>query len=204
MENLNYYSIGNYENIRCLIMDAGVRIEDIVTTNIGQLMHIDPKESQVIGYNARSISFNQKISFINETKGISKLMIQKIQIFMEIRNKFAHMKSINSFNAYFQQSKKGENTKKKLKEWYENIGKKEKTLEDEYRHYITLLVKDIDDYLFYEHLQNIAVSIKNNIFRENNDLLIQILKEDVKSSKEASDIFYNAVKKLRKEKHKNK
>ncbi len=204
MENLNYYSFGNYANLRCIIIDAGVRIEDIVTTNLGQLMHIDPKTSQVIGYNSRSISFNHKVNIIHETKGIPGLMKKKIQVFMEIRNKFAHVKSIDSFNAYFQHSKNYNGTEKILKDWYENVGEKEKTFEDEYRHYFTLLVKEIDDYLTNEYLQNIVNTVSKKRLTENNDLLIKILKEDIKQSKEASNIFYNAVKKVSQERHKNK
>jgi len=204
MKNVNYYAIMPVNELRSRIMECGVIIEDIATLAIGHIMKIEPKGSKVIGHTSSSISFNHKILFISEIKGLPKDIKHKLQVFMEIRNKFAHVKSVDSFKSLFAiEEVRKQKHQKKLETWYKDQGEKEDTFEDQFRHYFALLTDEICEYLRNQVFQHIYESVSEQTRNDLNAEFIKILKEDVKKSVEANEIWNKAVEKVSKKNKEN-
>lgn len=101
---------------RLFVLACSVFIEEKISDTLGKLLGIvDLEKSKSLGSSSSCLSFFQKKNLILDI--ISNLEDQdKFTQFMEIRNKFAHVKKVNSFERLFETH----DSKKKLDKWYEN------------------------------------------------------------------------------------
>ncbi|WP_281631565.1 hypothetical protein [Flavobacterium luteolum] len=105
-------------NLRLYILEHSLHVEELVSTALGYILEIDWKKSKSFGYSSVSLSFNQKALIIQDLKGLDKNDIEKLSCFMAIRNKFAHVKSVNTFEDFFNSGKNGSDVKKSLIKFY--------------------------------------------------------------------------------------
>ncbi len=86
---------------RALVMELSVKQEHAVNLIIAKLLDINAEESRSFGTSNQALSFNAKANLLLDLKQLDKIQREKFQIFMEVRNKFAHLNSIDTFEKCF-------------------------------------------------------------------------------------------------------
>lgn len=86
-----------YQTTRGEVIEKGVSLEAGISSLIGMLLDIDVENSLSLGSKSSSLSLNAKVSLLSDLKFVPKEIIWQFQTFAEIRNKFAHLQSVNSF-----------------------------------------------------------------------------------------------------------
>lgn len=132
---------------RYLVIELTVQVEEILSKTLGNLLDIDWKVSKTLGYGSSALSFNQKIIIIQDIKGINNLTKEKLDALMYIRNKFAHVKEVNSFESFFSISKNATGIKRKLQKWYHKEADNFEDIEEENVNYFIRLVADTQNFL---------------------------------------------------------
>jgi len=86
---------------RSLVIELSVSHEEFVNLILAKLLGIKPEESKSFGTTSQALSFNAKTNLLLDLKYLDKIEIEKFQIFMEIRNKFAHLSAVDTFEKCF-------------------------------------------------------------------------------------------------------
>jgi len=124
------------DNIRQIIIEHSIKIEELSSMTIGLVLGVKWKETKSFGYSSTALSFNQKIQIIQDLKGITKENIKKLTCLMNIRNKFAHISEIETFIDLYEKTSVGKEIKSNFKKWYLN--------------------KKIDDNLYKENMEKLS------------------------------------------------
>ena len=82
-------------------MELSVKHEHAVNLILAKLLGIKADESRSFGTSNQALSFNAKANLLLDLKQLDKLQREKFQIFMEVRNKFAHLNSVDTFEKCF-------------------------------------------------------------------------------------------------------
>ena len=106
------------ENLRLCVIENSIFIDELISEIIGEILNINWKESKSFGFESCALSFNQKIQIIQDIKGIEKEDLKKLTCIANIRNKFAHVSHIESFEDLFTQTKVGKEIKSEFAKWY--------------------------------------------------------------------------------------
>lgn len=91
-----------YQTIRGQVIEKGVSLEAGISGLIGILLDIDVENSLSLGSKNTSLSLNAKVNLLSGLKFVPKEIIWQFQTFAEIRNKFAHLQSVDSFVKCFE------------------------------------------------------------------------------------------------------
>lgn len=120
----------NNQNLpsRAFVVEMSVKIEHILNLIMAQLLGVKHEETRSFGNSSQALSFNAKANLLLDLNYLDKEHGQKFQIFMEIRNKFAHVYSVDTFEKCFAQTK-NYNQLKKLFGIDEDGESKEKDME---------------------------------------------------------------------------
>ncbi|SCY98802.1 hypothetical protein [Flavobacterium caeni] len=147
---MNLNAVSKAENLRLYILEHTLIIEESISEALGSILNIEWEKSISFGHGSSSLSFNQKVQIIQDLKGIDKDRIQKLTDLMVIRNKFAHVKSIETFENLFEISS-GKNVKKNLDKYYsDQIDELDvKDEETKYKAFFFLLFFDIIVFLSF-------------------------------------------------------
>lgn len=105
-------------SVRHLVINQSVLIEELASETLGRLLDIDWKTSITLGYNSTSLSFSHKISLIRDKENSDSDMYKKIESFIQIRNKFAHVREIVGWEDFYSFSKTHKQIETKLNKWY--------------------------------------------------------------------------------------
>jgi hypothetical protein len=105
-ENLNNISP------RTFVIEMSVKIEHLLNLIIAKLLFVIPENSKSFGASSQALSFNSKANLLFDLDKLNKEQCEKFQIFMQIRNKFAHMYSVDTFEKCFEQTKNYNRLKK--------------------------------------------------------------------------------------------
>jgi len=97
---------------RAITVEMSVKIEHIMNVIIAQLLGVKHEDTKSFGNSSQSLSFHAKANLLLDLNYLDKEQRQKFQIFMEIRNKFAHIHSINTFEKCFALTKSYNQLKK--------------------------------------------------------------------------------------------
>ena len=108
-----------YQSDRALVMEKGVALEAGISDLLGMLLDIDVPNSLSLGSKNSSLSLNAKVNLLSDLKFVPKNIIWQFQIFTEIRNKFAHLQYVDTFEKCFEILK--DKKDKFLKEFGQNI-----------------------------------------------------------------------------------
>lgn len=132
------------DNTRLFVIENSLIVEEMASHTLGLPLDIDYKKSKSLGYKSTSLSFDQKITLIQDlADNIEKT---KFQFLMRIRNKFAHIKEIDSFDSFFKVlGKDVDDIKKKLIKWYGTKDNKLENVDKEFRIYFFSLIIDCID-----------------------------------------------------------
>lgn len=104
-------------------MEKGVALEAGISELLGMLLDIEVANSLSLGTKNSSLSLNSKVNLLCDLKFVPKNLIWQFQMFTEIRNKFAHLQYVDSFEKCFEVIKDKKN--KFLKEFGQNISESE-------------------------------------------------------------------------------
>lgn len=91
-----------YQTTRGEVMEKGVAIEAGISGILGFILDIDTENSNSFGHRGSALSFNAKVNLLTDLKFVPKDIAKKFQLFSEIRNKFAHVQSVDSFTTCFE------------------------------------------------------------------------------------------------------
>lgn len=123
---------------RTFVIEMSVKIEYLLNLIIANLLFVNPENSRSFGTTSQALSFNAKANLLFDLERLDKQQKEKFQIFMEIRNKFAHLYAIDSFEKCFEQTK----NYNRLKKIYE-INEDGKSLEEDMETMFSILSMDI-------------------------------------------------------------
>jgi hypothetical protein len=91
----------NNQPARSLVIEFSVANEEFINLILGKLLGINPKSSKSFGTTNQALSFNAKSNLLLDLNYLNKTDREKFQIFMEIRNKFAHLLAVDTFEKCF-------------------------------------------------------------------------------------------------------
>lgn len=97
---------------RTFVVEMSVKVEHLLNLIISQLLGVKPEETRSFGTTSQALSFNAKSNLLLDLNYLDKEQIQKFQIFMEVRNKFAHIYSVDTFEKCFALTKNYNQLKK--------------------------------------------------------------------------------------------
>lgn len=120
MKTIDYDNISDSENLRLYILEHTLVIEEMICNAIGRILNIDWEKSKSFGFGSVSLSFNQKVTIIQDLKGVSSEEIKKFGFLMNIRNKFAHVRTIETWESFFSVAGNGSEIRKSFDKWYKN------------------------------------------------------------------------------------
>ena len=87
---------------RTIVIEKSVALEASISSLLGMLLSIDVENSLSLGSKSRSLSLSSKVDLLCDLKFIPKDLIWQFQTFAEIRNKFAHLLYVDSFEKCFE------------------------------------------------------------------------------------------------------
>lgn len=123
---------------RAFTVEMSVKIELILNIIMGQVLGVKYDNTRSFGNSSQSLSFNAKANLLLDLNYLDKEQRQKFQIFMEIRNKFAHLHAVDTFEKCFAQT----NNYNQLKKLFE-IDKAGESLEEDMEYIFIALSMDI-------------------------------------------------------------
>ena len=97
----NLMKVENTYTPRGLVIELSVKQEQAVNLILSKLLGIKSEDSRSFGTSSHALSFNAKANLLLDLKQLDKIQREKFQIFMEIRNRFAHINSVNTFEKCF-------------------------------------------------------------------------------------------------------
>lgn len=131
---------------RAIVIEDSVYLEGIVSIYLCYLMDVVPDETKLFGETSAALPFNAKINLLIEFQFLTKELADKFIKYSEIRNKFAHLRSVVSFVTCFD---KIEGLEKKLIKWFPDSKKsedREETLKTLYSNLFTDLKNSMELY----------------------------------------------------------
>lgn len=188
--------ISSAENLRLYVLENTLYVEDLLCQTLGNLLDIDWKKSKSFGFDSTALSFNQKIHIIQDIKGIDKTESLKLGNLLQIRNKFVHVKSIESFSDLFLTTKNGNEIKRNLDKWYSNIVINEENEELKFKKYFSKLITETCVLLIKIVINNAkekGVKMGNEEYKK---IYIKILEEEIAQSDDGNQIFDRIYKKM--------
>lgn len=112
MEKPVFKVVSNHENLRLCIIENCIFIEERISKVLGEILNIDWKESKSFGFSSSALGFNQKLHLIMDIKGLESNELKQLTTLMNIRNKFAHLSEIKTFDDLFSKTRIGKEVKK--------------------------------------------------------------------------------------------
>lgn len=199
----NIKILSQTNNLRLYVIEHTINIEVLISEAIGSLLRIDYLKSKSFGFSSAALSFNQKVQIIQDLNGIEPIIKNKLTCLMNIRNKFAHVQSIDTFDKLFENTINGKSIKKDLDKWYS--AELEETEDEKYKFFFFLLAEEISKMLvniqIKAEMKNMFKELEYDINKNQLDLLIEkILKLD-NGGKIISDAFLQAIESLKNEEY---
>lgn len=137
---------------RTFVVEMSVKIEHLLNMIIAELLGVNPDSSRSFGTSSQALSFNAKTNLLLDLNKLDKEQREKFQIFMEIRNKFAHLYNVDTFVKCFELTK----NYKRVKTIY-GIDEDGKSEEEDMETMFSVLSMDI---------AKLITEIKDNLYKE--------------------------------------
>jgi hypothetical protein len=196
MEDYSYINvISNSENLRLYVIEHTLHVEEMISISLGVILNLDWKKSKSFGHGSTALSFNQKVQIIQDLKGLDKTDVQRLTDLMIIRNKFAHVKSIETFKDFFESGKAPKEVKKNLDKWYGSEFSKFQTDNEEFKYKFYFF------HLFWSIAQMLITKISEHAYErgrnEGTNEYHAAIKEEVIKMKGGEEILAKALKKVK-------
>jgi len=89
------------QTTRAKVIEKGVEFEASITQVLAFLLDIDLSISKILGDTTQAMPVNSKFMLLHELNITPKEIKEYFKIFVEIRNKFAHVRECDTFSYYF-------------------------------------------------------------------------------------------------------
>ena len=89
---------------RAFTIEMSVNFEHLLNVIIAQLLGVKNEDTKSFGNSSQALSFNTKANLLLDLNYLNKEQRVKFQIFIEIRNKFAHLHSVDTYEKCFEQT----------------------------------------------------------------------------------------------------
>lgn len=181
MERIDINIISKSDDLRLYILEHTILVEENISSTLGTILNIDWRNSKSFGFSSSALSFNQKVQVIQDMQGLEKNEIQKLSDLMSIRNKFAHVRSIVTFNDFFNSGINGKIVKKNFDKWYKAELPVE--IDDEElkcKHYFFLLSVEV---LLIIWIKNMNIGFQQNIRNKeikHNKIHLEVLENELR------------------------
>jgi hypothetical protein len=87
---------------RIKVLEYSLGLERVASLSLAYLFDIENiEQTKSLGNKNTSISFNQKLNLLLDSKSIDQIGKEKLGIFMEVRNQFMHNFNVKSFEDVF-------------------------------------------------------------------------------------------------------
>ena len=186
------------DNIRLYVIEHTLHIETLISEAIGSLLGVDYEASKSFGFGSSALSFGQKVQIVQDIKGIESEMTKKLTCLMNIRNKFAHVQIVDSFEKLFEVAKNGTQIKNQLDKWYSLDHKKDE--DDVYKFLFFKLSNEISKMLFdlevKERLEKSVLQIEKDFQKGQLEALQEVVAESEIGEKLKAAIHKRTVEKL--------
>lgn len=196
--------ISNDKNLRLCVIENSIFIEELISDVIGRILNIDWKESKSFGFGSSSLSFNQKVQIILDIKGVDKENLKRLMSLMHIRNKFAHVSHIKTFEDFFSKTKVGKQVKSDFKKWFfDENGESdihEQNREKIYRICFYLLIDKIAEFLLEVYGNHMYALGENDGRKQMNERLKTEFLEALKKLNGGKEALLEIFEKLESEK----
>ncbi len=130
------------QTARSLVIELSVSHEEFVNLILAKLLGIKPEDSKSFGTTNQALSFNAKTNLLLDLNYLNKIEREKFQIFMEIRNKFAHLSAVDTFEKCFISTGKYDRLKKLL-----NVDEKGNSVEEKMKNMFLILAAEMSNKL---------------------------------------------------------
>lgn len=151
-EKTDIYVLSKTDNIRLYVIEHTLHIETLMSEAIGSLLGVDYKESKSFGFGSSALSFSQKVQIVQDIKGLESIMTKKLTCLMNIRNKFAHVQEVDSFEKLFEIASNGTQIINQLEKWYVLDDKNEE--DEKYKFLFFKLAEEITKMLWELQVQD--------------------------------------------------
>lgn len=186
------------DNLRLYIIEHSLHIETLISEAIGSLLGVNYEESKSFGFGSSALSFNQKVQIVQDIKGIESEMTKKLTCLMNIRNKFAHVQQIDSFDKLFEIASNGNQIKNQLEKWYSLDDKKDE--DDKYKFLFFKLSEEITKMLFelevQERLSKNVLQMEQDFQKKHMESFNEIISKKKNGEKLSSEVLEETIKKL--------
>jgi hypothetical protein len=197
-EKTNIHIFSQTENVRLYVIEHTLHIETLISEAIGSLLGVDYENSKSFGFGSSALSFSQKVQIVQDIKGLESEMTKKLTCLMNIRNKFAHVQIVDSFDKLFEVAKNGNQIKNQLEKWYNLEDKKDE--DEKYQFLFFKLAEEITKMLFDLEVQ---VRLEKNVLQIEKDFqkgqleaLREVVEESADGEKLKAEVHKRTVKKL--------
>lgn len=185
------------ENTRLFVINKSLIIEKRITELICTLLNIDRGSSKSFGSGSGSLSFAQKLQLIYDIRSLDKTQKKKLRTVLEIRNKFAHVIEIDSFNALFKIASKGKEIRKDLILWYPVNNKRDNDYdENNFKHMFFNLFLDITSKILINiTLEFTVIKMHEDVKASYENFFVSAAKEILSESEEGQTVLNTLEKK---------
>jgi hypothetical protein len=118
MKKIDFKNISNSKNLRLYILEHNLVIEEMISKAIGSVLNIEWEKSKSFGFTSSSLPFNQKVTLVQDLNDINPVEIKKFGYLMNIRNKFAHIRTVETWSEFFRIAGNANEIKNALEKWY--------------------------------------------------------------------------------------
>ncbi|MEJ7769282.1 MAG: hypothetical protein WKF89_15795 [Chitinophagaceae bacterium] len=132
------------DQILAKVMQASRNIEYFISLYLCKIFSIDYDVSKAFGNRSGALSLNSKVILLTDIKFLEKSELPKVQVFLEIRNQFAHNREVVNFKTCFFH---GKDCEQKLKKWYAHDLPKDLQDEEEASLLFDMLYNNLDEIL---------------------------------------------------------
>lgn len=197
-EKTNIQVLSKTDNLRLYIIEHTLHIETLISEALGSLLDVNYEFSKSFGFGSSALSFSQKVQIIQDIKGLESEMTNKLTCLMNIRNKFAHVQIVDSFEKYFEVAKNGNQVKNQLERWYGLVDKKDE--DDKFKFLFFKLSEEITKMLFdlqvKERLEKSVLQIERDFQKSQLESFKEIMAESENSEQINSEVLNRTFKKV--------
>lgn len=90
----------------------------MISNAIGSVLNIEWEKSKSFGFTSSSLAFNQKVTIVQVLNDVCSDDIKKFSYLMNIRNKFVHIRTVETWNEFIAIAGNGNEIKNALEKWY--------------------------------------------------------------------------------------
>lgn len=95
-------NIPNGGQLRLVILEQSLDLEEHLSSVIKALIQVKKNDSKILGYKGSALSLQTKVDLLYDIEWLDKSLYDDLNLFIEIRNKFIHVRQADTFKKVFE------------------------------------------------------------------------------------------------------